>query len=262
MVICGICGKEVQKINYGHLKSKEHLNAVKKLELAKLKDIDNTDTKVIIKSAIQKKREILENPNIEYDDKLKLLEEHLDKIQQLLKQNQITEVKESDIISKKLKIFRSYILYFYSDTNLQARLIPFPSIKPVIRLKSTLEIFKINKPAFFMDGKPVFILFREKPFSIEFETVMRELTEYEIKELDDLGYTKEQIEKIGTNITVMEKKYSASDIDSMLYSAHSNILLRQKKISIQFGITWIFSILSTVLITYIVLSNIYNFTGV
>lgn len=137
--------------------------------------------------------------------------------------------------TKESIAFMGYVLYFWNTDKLQAKLHPLPEIPPTIRIKSTGEKFELGKPAFFIDGKPLFVLLRGIPFSIEIEI---KNSKYKIKNEN------------GEKIPIIENKgYSANEIDAKLNSIYVNRIFRAKSLTTTHIIIFILSLLSSVLIT-------------
>lgn len=122
--------------------------------------------------------------------------------------------------------FAGYILYIWNPEKLECKLHPLTEIKPTCRVNSTSETFQLGKPAFFIDGKPLFVLVRGIPYSIE----LKLLDKKERKRLD-------------------EKGYSASEIDAKVNSIYTNQIFRAKRLNKNDIIIFVLSIITSVLTT-------------
>ena len=139
------------------------------------------------------------------------------------------EKERKDTLVKKIKEieYSAYAHYFYNPEHLESEIFPIVVINPTFILKRTQETFELGKPAYFLKGKPVFILVRDLPFSIELE----------------FSQSKELIK------TLKEKGYSAKDINAKLNSIYVNQVFRSKRFNKQDILLFLLSILTSVLIT-------------
>lgn len=74
-------------------------------------------------------------------------------------------------MKEKEKIFKGFILYIYDINHFETRLIGLPSLGSFVVLKEYNERFDTAEPAFYLDGKPVWLCIRGIPFSLEFEEI-------------------------------------------------------------------------------------------
>jgi len=84
------------------------------------------------------------------------------------------ERKESENTSKKWEYYGmdAWLLYFWTTNHsLNAELVSINSIKPEIDISNFEEMFRLNQPAFFISGKPVFVVKRGYPISINLEFI-------------------------------------------------------------------------------------------
>lgn len=135
----------------------------------------------------------------------------------------------------KLKGYRGYVLYFFNPEHLECELKPLKSIQKWWRNKYTGELFELGNATFFMDGLPVFLVFRNVPYSIEFE--YGELSEDERKILTRKGY-------------------SAAEIEAKLYSAYTQFIFKKKTFNFQSLVTLILAIILTALVTFTICNSI------
>lgn len=123
-------------------------------------------------------------------------------------------------------IFEGYCLYLYDNENLNCKMFPLQSIQPTLRIKASNETFALDNPAFYIEGKPVFICLRGNPISISMELM----------------------DKNARKILI-EKGYSASEIDAKINSIYTNNIFRKRMIDSSLIITYILSICVSVLST-------------
>jgi len=123
--------------------------------------------------------------------------------------------------------FAGYLLYIWNPEKLHSKLYPLPEVKSTVRISSTGESFNLGKPSLYLEGKPLFIVIRELPYSIELE-------------LKDNNYHFKVLE---------EKGYTASEIDAKINSMYVNQIFRAKRLTKTDIIVFLLSILSSILIT-------------
>jgi hypothetical protein len=128
--------------------------------------------------------------------------------------------------AKKQMAFAGYVLYIWNPNKLECKLLPLTEIKPTCRINSTAETFQLGKPAMFIDGKPLFVLIRDIPYSIELELLTDKTREY-----------------------IKEKGYSASEIDAKINSVYTNRIFRSKRLNKTDFIIFGLAILTTILTT-------------
>lgn len=123
--------------------------------------------------------------------------------------------------------FAGYVLYFWNPEHLECDLKPLPSIAPTCRIKGTNEIYQLGKPAMFLNGKPLFVVVRDVPYSIELQLESKSKVISKLK----------------------EKGYTSSEIDAKIHSIYTNQIFRSKRLSKTDFIIFILSIITSVLLT-------------
>lgn len=171
--------------------------------------------------------------------------------------------------------FRGYVLYIYDSEKLEGKLYPLPRITPTLRIKETAEIFSLDFPAFYIEGKPVFFVFRGYPLTIGFDfktafkigywcdecSKMFNPNDKEIVEFNNsliCGLCGKKLDKIEFKPHLAEKSYSASEIDAKVTSIYTNRMFRQSAITTNVVIAFILSIIVAILITFITMNTIYQ----
>lgn len=122
-------------------------------------------------------------------------------------------------------VYNGYVLYIWNPEKLQGKLHPLTEVKSTLTIRSTAETFELGKPALFLEGKPLFIVIRGIPYSIE------------------LDITNDETRKI-----LKEKGYSPSEIDAKINSIYVNRIFRAKRLTTLDWILYILSLLCTALI--------------
>lgn len=223
---------------------------IKKDELNINTDKDGIDISEKIKEIIELQFNKITN-NYEYDkqETSSLLRSIRDKL-------------ESSI--KSFLSFAGYILYVYNDEHLFCKLIPLTEITSMIRTNKD-ETFYLGKPALNISGKPLWIIIREIPYSVEIEIMdIRKLLimkGYDTIETERLliDGTKETVKKIDIDFpidkyqtTLVLKGYSSMDTDSKLYSNYTKRIFKLPKMSIQNIMLMVLTIISSCLITFLI----------
>lgn len=106
---------------------------------------------------------------------------------------------------KSIEEIEAYVHYVYDREKWESKLYPISKIKPIIEFKEYKEIYKLDSVAYYLNGKPVFLLLRGIPFSLEMKETEQILT---------------------------LKGYSASEIEAKINSIYTNHVFR--KGSLQF----------------------------
>lgn len=126
---------------------------------------------------------------------------------------------------KEIESIEAYAHYVYDRDKWESRLIPIPKIKPILEIKSANETYSLDKVAYYLNGKPVFLLLRGVPFSLEIQ----------------------ETEKILTM-----KGYSASEINAKLNSIYTNHVFRKGSLQFKDYLVLILTNIITGLVVYII----------
>ena len=117
---------------------------------------------------------------------------------------------------------KGYVLYFFDTKNLEAEWKVLYELPITIRIKSTKETFNIEKPAFYNNGKPVFICVRGNPNSVSLEFLENKL---------------------------IEKGYTSAEIDAKIHSIYVNRIFRRTFLNKDSIILLILSNIISILVT-------------
>jgi len=150
---------------------------------------------------------------------------------------------------KNFLSFAGYILYVYSETHLNCKLIPLTTLGSTIRINKDESIY-LGKPAMFIEGKPLWIVVRGYPYTMELDMIG-------LKErLIELGFNSKEIDvRVKKDDTLLIRKgYSSSDIDAKTYSLIAKRVFRIPKMSMSNVILVLLLMLSSCLITYLITS--------
>lgn len=142
------------------------------------------------------------------------------------------KAKEIKDIGKKgakelIAKFGGYVLYIWNTEKHFCELKNLTEAKDSVRIKSTGETIKLAEPTILIDGRPTWICVREFPISINLE-------------LDK------------DRNALIEKGYSASEIDAKLHSPYTNRIYRLKSLSRQQKIIFLVSLSLVACITSII----------
>ena len=138
--------------------------------------------------------------------------------------------KKAQFEFNKQMAFAGYLIYIWNPEHIECELKPLPTIQPICRLASVNETYQLGKPAMFFNGKPVFIIIRGIPYSIELKFTTNE------KDI----------------VLLMEKGYSASEIDAKVHSVYTNSIFRNKRWSKMDTLVYALSVITTALTTSII----------
>lgn len=130
-----------------------------------------------------------------------------------------------------------YILYFWNTDKLNAQLKTLPYVANPLTIKSTQEVFLLGEPAFMLGDKPVFIILRGIPYSIELELIKSDDREIEID---------------GINYKLKELEYTPSQIYAKTKSLYHEIFFKSKRLTLTDKVIFILSILLTALLTSVI----------
>jgi len=106
---------------------------------------------------------------------------------------------------KDLEEIQGYVHYVYDLDKWETRIHPLPKIKPILEFRELHETYKLDKVAYYLSGKPVFLIIRGIPYSLEIEE---------------------------TDKVLKIKGYSADEIEAKINSVYVNTVFR--KGSLQF----------------------------
>lgn len=154
--------------------------------------------------------------------------------------------------------YSGYVIYLFDSDNLTGMMKPLTSIPPTLRWKNTSEMFKLDKPALYIDGLPVFLVLRGYPISISFQFI--ENNEM-VNMLDEKG--QKVLDKDGKEIMIKrkrltEKGQSSSEIEAQLRSMYVNNVFRKKMMDSTVWIVFVLWSLLCIIITYVVCEIILN----
>jgi len=116
----------------------------------------------------------------------------------------------------KMFIHKAYIQYYYDSIHKESILKPIERIPLVIRIRKFQEAFILRKPDHYLHGKPVFVVIRGYPLSIETD-FLQTLKESRIEIVHNVDIDK-------TIIKVQE---------TLNYHKDSNLLLEMKDFSLK-----------------------------
>lgn len=130
-----------------------------------------------------------------------------------------------------------YVLYFWNTDKLNAQLKTLPYVANPLTIKSTQEDFLLGEPAFMLGDKPVFIVLRGIPYSIELELIKSDDREVEID---------------GQLYKLKELDYTPSQIYAKTKSLYHHIFFKSKRLTLTDKVIFILSIVLTALLTSII----------
>jgi len=200
----------------------------------------------------------------------------------------ISEIKKGlETKFNELFIHKAYVQYFFDAKHLESVLKPLERIPLVLRIKNLQESFILRKPAYYLNGKPVFQLIRGFPLSIELSllqeksesvigvlkgidvektivniknTLKYALTDETILQLDEFKKSKKEKDLVNTHILekrVVERN-SSFELDTWLQTSYNKVLLGKRMFDIQILFLWISTIITTMLFTWIIADSYFE----
>lgn len=145
---------------------------------------------------------------------------HLDKAKELLEQNIKT---------------KGVILYVWNKDFMSAKLLGITEINPVVHIRNTKELYLIQNPIFVIDGKPIFMVVRGIPYSLEII----------------LNVNKSQ------HFFFELKGYTSTEVHAKIKSIYTNVLYRQSP-SLKFYLTMFLLMIIEGLLLHIIYANFFT----
>lgn len=254
---CKKCNRTHDKI-YNGKESKiyeEHYKFRKEEELSQIaKDKNGKELElelpenvlILLKGLFQDVKELKQNQisNIEVE------KPEISRKQQLRNEKIQAKIKNS---LKSFMSFAGFVLYIWNPDTLSGKLKPLSHIGSIIRINKA-ESFFLGNPSLVIDGKPLFILVRGIPYSIE--VILRDLREYMIERGFDEDDVNSKLPENNTFLT--DKGYTSSDIDAKCNSLITARIFKLHRVSVQYIVLLLLLMLCTSLITFMITSTYYN----
>lgn len=163
---------------------------------------------------------------------------------------------------------KAIVEYFFNSDHLEYERIFLPSIQPILRLKKYSETYKLEKPAKFEKGIPVYIIVKDFPISISIslkkEEIRRKLIENGIKSKSEKEEEKiiegikekenqiqEILDELNYNLEFEEKFPTAQELDSTLNSTHTFSFFRKGVMEFKEWLVLILAVIIAILGTYL-----------
>lgn len=142
--------------------------------------------------------------------------------------------KAKQILEQNIKT-KGVILYVWNKDFMSAKLLGITEINPVVHIRNTKELYLMENPIFVIDGKPIFMIIRGIPYSLEIILNVNK-SQYFFFEL---------------------KGYTATEIHAKIKSIYTNVLYRQNP-SLKFYLTMLLLMMIQGLLSHIIYSNYYE----
>lgn len=126
---------------------------------------------------------------------------------------------------KEIEDIQGYVHYVFDLDKWESEMIPLPKIKPILERKAYNETYRLDKVAYYLNGKPVFLIIRGVPFSLEIEE---------------------------TNTVLRIKGYSADEINAKINSIYVNSIFRKGSLQFKDYLVLLLSNIITGLVVYII----------
>jgi len=141
--------------------------------------------------------------------------------------------KAKELLEQNIKT-KGVILYVWNKDFMSAKLLGITEINPVVHIRNTKELYLIQNPIFVIDGKPIFMVIRGIPYSLEIILNVNK-SQYFFFEL---------------------KGYTATEVHAKIKSIYTNVLYRQSP-SLKFYLTMLLLMIIEGLMFHIIYSNYY-----
>lgn len=141
--------------------------------------------------------------------------------------------KAKEILEQNIKT-KGVILYVWNKDFMSAKLLGITEINPVVHIRNTKELYLIENPIFVIDGKPIFMVIRGIPYTLEII----------------LNVNKSQ------HFFFQLKGYTATEVHAKIKSIYTNVLYRQSP-SLKFYLTMFLLMIIEGLALHILYANYY-----
>lgn len=145
--------------------------------------------------------------------------------------------KAKEILEQNIKT-KGVILYVWNKDFMSAKLLGITEINPVVHIRNTKELYLMENPIFVIDGKPIFMIIRGIPYSLEII----------------LNVNKSQ------HFFFELKGYTATEVHAKIKSIYTNVLYRQSP-SLKFYLTMFLLMIIEGLALHIIYSNYFVSVG-
>ena len=145
--------------------------------------------------------------------------------------------KAKEILEQNIKT-KGVILYVWNKDFMSAKLLGITEINPVVHIRNTKELYLMENPIFVIDGKPIFMIIRGIPYSLEII----------------LNVNKSQ------HFFFELKGYTATEVHAKIKSIYTNVLYRQSP-SLKFYLTMFLLMIIEGLALHIIYSNYFVSLG-
>jgi len=141
--------------------------------------------------------------------------------------------KAKEILEQNIKT-KGVILYVWNKDFMSAKLLGITEINPVLHIRNTKELYLVENPIFVIDGKPIFMVIRGIPYTLEII----------------LNVNKSQ------HFFFELKGYTATEVHAKIKSIYTNVLYRQSP-SLKFYLTMFLLMIIEGLALHILYANYY-----
>jgi len=141
--------------------------------------------------------------------------------------------RAKQILEQNIKT-KGVILYVWNKDFMSAKLLGITEINPVVHIRNTKELYLIENPIFIIDGKPIFMVVRGIPYTLEII----------------LNVNKSQ------HFFFELKGYTSTEVHAKIKSIYTNVLYRQSP-SLKFYLTMFLLMIIEALALHIVYANYY-----
>ena len=142
--------------------------------------------------------------------------------------------KAKELLEQNIKT-KAVVLYVWNKDYMSAKLLGITEVNPVLHIRTTKELYLMENPIFIIDGKPIFMIIRGIPYSLEIILNVNRSQHFFFK----------------------LKGYTPTEIHAKIRSIYTNVLYRQNP-SMKFYFYMICLMTIEALSCHIIYSNYYE----
>lgn len=251
---CQICGKNLKKPrSKAHITSQFHLDALMKQNtplnqtIVEIEEISEFEIEEIIPDDLSQVKKIENFENLNPDNKENLEEEileveyeeikfpksinpdneNIDKKKQGKSNRNLRDMRQNlELYFKRFLKYPAYALFMFSDQNKQCRFLGLMNYDTSMRLKSMKQVFKLSNAFTFINGKPVYLLLDDVPYSL------------------DMRLDKDKA-------ILREKGLTLEEVQEKTHALYTYLCFGTPKVNINYALISILTIFASILITFL-----------
>lgn len=145
-------------------------------------------------------------------------------------------------------LFAAYVIYIYDIDKMHCELFKIPTIQPILEITSFKENFKLDKPAMYFKGKPVYVCIRREHIT---RLLQGNLIDNDVKRSITAGIT-----HIENGLELCPSGKSAEELHAKFKSSYIRKIFGQPGLNPQYILVYIISIAMAIVTTILVMGAI------